>query len=500
MAEDKYTGEDAREALKKILNLKKEDESSYAQEESSNGEIQENVTQTPEDILDTPIGVRDGVLKSINPNASNGFYYEIYFSGPNTSVYAKLTYGLGFDYTPEGEWEGNVYKVTEEVKVKLQAIKDTLQWIIVGVEEEPVIIPGAATITRGGSQIITHKDHVIIKNKNIEVKVDENWAYINNKKICVEPCGSGGGASSYWIEPRQGFYVVSWEDKIRIYDLYLDRWTNEISIPDVVAIDTYYPWMISTTECIYQISVYDGTLSVTALYPKGTIIENNNIFYNEWDTLLFVNSTLDDENYGTFICRSEIGIGSIYGYPRIFTYKKSGKGTLLIELDNGVQDEIEIPEEPIFGLQGYYTLVSDDRVDIQITVMTTLGGRTYSVSANYNLEIISPLTMTGFYPMSLQRGFDKMIDIGPVLSPDNKLYYFRNTEMQYILLYEGELIDVCPHYTDGSEGGEISILTDTTISILEWNDGNPNWLRDIVLPENNPIAMGLYQYEDGGPR
>jgi len=233
MAENKYTGEDAREALKKILNLKREDESSYTQKEPSDDEIRENVTHVPEDVLDTSIGVREGILKSINPKASNGFYYEVYFPGSNTSVYARLTYGLGFGYTPNGKWEGDIYRDTEKVVVKLQAIKDTLQWIIVGVEEEPVIVPGASTITRENSQVITHPDHVIIKNEDTVAKVNNEWMYINDKKICVEPCG--GNEIVLWYSADRSI-TVSCEKGMYTYDLNNREVINSIRLDGVILI------------------------------------------------------------------------------------------------------------------------------------------------------------------------------------------------------------------------------------------------------------------------
>ena len=116
-----YTGEDAQDALKRIIGTKKEDTTSYS---TDSGDSEDSVTQTPSDVLDTSIGVREGILKSIDPNATNGFYYKVYFEGTNTSVDAKLTFGLGFSWTPEGEWENDIYYVSEEVKVKLLSIKE----------------------------------------------------------------------------------------------------------------------------------------------------------------------------------------------------------------------------------------------------------------------------------------------------------------------------------------------------------------------------------------
>jgi hypothetical protein len=175
MVDKQYTGQDAKDALEKILKLKKVDTQPSTQNEPlSDGETVDGVTKAPDKLLDVPIGVRDGLLKSINPEATDGFYYEIYFEGSNTSVYASLTFGLGFSYTPEGHWEGTIYKVDEEVKVKIQAIKDSLKWIIIGVNDELNIIPGSSVVKRG----------------DITLKVDKDWVWINGKKVCVEPCGA----------------------------------------------------------------------------------------------------------------------------------------------------------------------------------------------------------------------------------------------------------------------------------------------------------------------
>ena len=78
-----YTGEDAQDALKRIMGTKKEDTTDYS---TDSGENEDSVTQTPDDVLDTSIGVREGIIKSINPNATNGFYYKVYFEGTNTTI------------------------------------------------------------------------------------------------------------------------------------------------------------------------------------------------------------------------------------------------------------------------------------------------------------------------------------------------------------------------------------------------------------------------------
>ena len=192
MAENQYTGQDAKDALESILKLKKKDETAYTTELPPEEEKIDAVTKTPDNILEVPIGIRDGILKSINPNALDEFYYEVYFEGFNTSVYAKLTFGLGFNYTPEGEWEGDIFRVTEEVKVKIQAIKDSLKWIIVGVGDQLDVTPGTSSVTRGDSQVAVDKDKATVSQGDTILKVDGEWAYINGKKICVEPCGTSG--------------------------------------------------------------------------------------------------------------------------------------------------------------------------------------------------------------------------------------------------------------------------------------------------------------------
>ena len=161
------TPKDAQEALKKILNLDNSTNPDYEYTDPIKGV---DIVQTPKDKLDTSIGIReDGVLQLIDPNAINDFYYKISFPGTNTLVNAKLTEGLGFSWTPTGNWiigqnGTEVYEVTENVELKLKALNESSQWIIIGVKNPLTIIPGADAITRFSSQFIVHNDYISMTN------------------------------------------------------------------------------------------------------------------------------------------------------------------------------------------------------------------------------------------------------------------------------------------------------------------------------------------------
>ena len=171
------TPKDAQEALKKILNLDNSTNPDYEYTDPIEGV---DIVQTPKDKLETPIGIReDGVLQLIDPNAINDFYYKISFPGTNTLVNAKLTEGLGFSWTPTGNWiigqnGTEVYEVTENVELKLKALNESSQWIIIGVKNPLTIIPGADAITRFSSQFIVHNDYISMTNGESVATIEQD--------------------------------------------------------------------------------------------------------------------------------------------------------------------------------------------------------------------------------------------------------------------------------------------------------------------------------------
>lgn len=338
-----YTGEDAQDALKRIIGTKKEDTTSYS---TDSGDSEDSVTQTPSDILDTSIGVREGILKSIDPNATNGFYYKVYFEGTNTSVDAKLTFGLGFSWTPEGEWENDIYYVSEEVKVKLLSIKDTLQWIIIGVEEEtPTIVDGSSAITRGNSQIEVNTDYTTVTNNNSEVKVtdekititkdnttivtngdettitvgdlvfkvDSIWAYINDNKICIEPCG-GEPATVLWYTPNRAV-VFACNNYIYIYDLDNDELVGEIALDDITYIykqnNGLTLGVIKSPDSYYTIDFTTGTISSYQKYRDKVLVYISEYTLVDEDGSIYWISEWEDLDSEPFFDASEYDFGNI---------------------------------------------------------------------------------------------------------------------------------------------------------------------------------------------
>jgi hypothetical protein len=177
-----YTAEDAVEALEVLLG-QKSNTPSYASKENevaSDGSTTtvsgtDATTATPDNLLDVPIGLREGILTKIDKNAINGFTHEITFPASKTTIDTKILNDYGISWFPEGNYVNGVLTPTEEIKVNIEAINGTYQYKIIGAENSSLnIIPGATVIDRG-----------------TVLSVDKDWAYINGKKICVAPCGDG---------------------------------------------------------------------------------------------------------------------------------------------------------------------------------------------------------------------------------------------------------------------------------------------------------------------
>ncbi len=123
---------------------------------------------------DIPAGVRKGFLKTINPSMPNGFIYEVYFPETKTTTYARLSAPLGVGWAPTGKFRNGIfYPEKEDCEVSLQMIRDSSKWEITGAADYDVeISPGATTVKRG----------------EVVFEIRQDWVYINNKRVCVEPC------------------------------------------------------------------------------------------------------------------------------------------------------------------------------------------------------------------------------------------------------------------------------------------------------------------------
>lgn len=461
---NEYTSEDVQETLKKLLNLKKDEESPYSTTEIKDGEQQDIITETPDDVLDTSIGVREGYLKSIDLSAEKGFYYEVYFSPTNTTAYAKKTYGLGFDYTPYGYWETDtLYKITEETKVKLQSIKDTLQWIIIGVEQEPVIVPGANTMTRGNSQIAVHEDYVTIKGENAEIKIDENeiiaekgdiklqinddGAYVNDKKICLEPCGEVQNPElplkqALWESPQRSLTVLC-GDMMYTYDLDSKKIVNSLQLDthSIVPFENGNNYTSSvgslTSDSYIEIDFNYGTIGYRRKYQEiilknlfneqGEIIlvdENNNIYFlRDWRSL---DTPPSIENFE----KGDI-LNSFWSYNHNVGGFITEEGIIIYQyfITDGENETEEVSFFPVEGIinSGFISLdITSENIHDASGVLTTDDGKIKSVSWQWNNSeqtfVIEPNEETIF-----ELPNPKIIDalsFNIVLSSDNKDIYF----------------------------------------------------------------------------
>ena len=510
-----YTGEDAQDALKRIIGTKKEDTTDYS---TDSGENEDSVTQTPDDVLDTSIGVREGIIKSINPNAANGFYYKVYFEVTNTSVDAKLTYGLGFSYTPEGEWENDIYYVSEKVKVKLQSIKDTLQWIIIGIEEEtPIIIPGSAAITRGNSQIEVNTDYATITNEDTVLKVDNEWAYIDDKKICVEPCAEGSTLTqeTFLFPYSLRSLIIACPNYLYIYDLDNEEFISQIKIEDINFVSPYISpeENISVIQSQYSYlainlnigngiyNKYQGyTLDKIYVFGNYPVDTNGDIFIPShwsgkggfWSTATSIIPDYD---------ATELNWGSIkflYRYEKLSEEEKFIR-TLIVVYEKGViildhtinthniteRDRISIEE--IFGEETEETVQSAfiiklDNIDNKYRIIFITNTKLISLIFEENVETTYPTTtqliteqINDIENASIIESYESYDDDGTA---------YRTTGNLYILINNIDIYMI-PTATEEETTLELNLLTSFDTEV-----------ENVISTIDSPYPRtGSYQYE-----
>lgn len=205
----KRTEKDLQDALKSLTGCLLDKQPGYGEENE--------IIISPEDKNKLPIGTKEGILKSIDPNKEDGYTHEIYFPESNTSIWAKLTNDMGVNWTPSGkiDQDGKFYPDVEVI-VTISLIKDTLQWKVVGVQEDAKITPGATTIDRGGSKLTVHENQI----------TQEAGIPSNESSDSPDTLTDGSGSPvKFTISPG--------DINAQVYDnyYYLDPFRFEVAIP-----------------------------------------------------------------------------------------------------------------------------------------------------------------------------------------------------------------------------------------------------------------------------
>jgi len=396
------------------------------QKNNSTG-VGKDIENQPDRKSDTPVGIRHGELKEIDPTKIDGFNYKVYFPETNSNAYAKMSGTLSVITTPNGSWKNGVYKISETTKVSCKAIKDTLKWEIVGFDNDLNITPGATVIERGDSKIVTHNDQVTVTKGDTKIEVKGDWAYLNGKKICVEGGNCGGGSSNFWIQPMKGYFIVSYENNAKVYDLATDEWVDTIPLSGIKAINPTDPQYFATDGCAYQVDMGSGGLAIRDAFPGNTVTE----FFSWGDYIMgdkiyggFINSSKDSAEYGTFVDTCKCVVYANLGVQVANVYKNDKGGTLVFNLDNGNFSTIDIPETPIRGPgAGYIEAIPDVSAEVTVTVFTINGAHEYSLKYDVDRNIVEGLKEIKTVEKSLVQSYD-----GYHLGTDGNLYGYTPEE------------------------------------------------------------------------
>lgn len=218
--------EDVSNALQKLTGITKNESTDIGQANE--------IAATPDTNIDVPVGIRDAILKRINPNATDGFTHEILFSETNTTVWAKLS-STGVISTPKGEWKNGIFYVSEAKTVHASIIKDTLKWQIVGEEinlDEKNIVSGTRVINQGDTKITVSDDSTKVTKGETELLIDGTGVYVNGTKIPQEQ------AAKIWFS-LQSFIAVSFNNSVEFFDLQSGEWVDSVPLPNIKFLSVY---------------------------------------------------------------------------------------------------------------------------------------------------------------------------------------------------------------------------------------------------------------------
>lgn len=242
---------------------------------------QRDIQQTPDLVIDSPIGTRDAILKRINPNATDGFTHEILFPETNTTTWARVS-SSGIISTPKGSWVNGYFVISETKVVHASIIKDTLQWEIKGEEaeiNEKTISSNSTVIKKGDTVFEVNEEKARVTIGDTLFVINSNGVFVNGKKVCVEPCSSSPPVA-LWSIVADSVWVY-YEDGIWVFDQKSGKWVNHLSIPNIMGID-YFPQ--ENGEDIYFVQSPDkmGTINEftgSAVIQKTSSYDFERIFY-----------------------------------------------------------------------------------------------------------------------------------------------------------------------------------------------------------------------------
>ena len=148
----------------------------------------------PEKKTDLALGLKRGKLISYT-KYNDMIYYKVLLEDLETYVYALNISPINYQAFPIARIIQKEYIIDGEYYAYLIQIDNTFNWCIIGVENNDYEKDTIKIKLAQNKYIKINQEEILLKFLQTELKINDEWAFLNNKKICVEPCQKGENTS-----------------------------------------------------------------------------------------------------------------------------------------------------------------------------------------------------------------------------------------------------------------------------------------------------------------
>lgn len=158
---------------------------------------------SPEKKTDLSLGIKRGKLLSY-VKYNDQVYYKVLLEDSETFIYALSLTPLNYEAFPLSKTTTKEHIVEGEYYVYLIQVDNTFNWCIIGVENSDYERNSVKIKLEENKYIKINPQEILLKFINTELKINEEWAFLNNKKLCVEPCKKNENESEDSNEDNNG--------------------------------------------------------------------------------------------------------------------------------------------------------------------------------------------------------------------------------------------------------------------------------------------------------
>lgn len=252
----------------------------------------------PEKKTDLALGLKRGKLISYT-KYNDMIYYKVLLEDLETYVYALNISPINYQAFPIARIIQKEYIIDGEYYAYLIQIDNTFNWCIIGVENNDYEKDTIKIKLAQNKYIKINQEEILLKFLQTELKINDEWAFLNNKKICVEPCqkeeNTSPGENTSSIEKCSTHFLKTNLFPIKIFaepTIILDKkYTNYQETYGILRLEFWNSELIYYKN--YTLHAAKNYFSEFLLGPIGYLYEEGErVFLSPVATNLFFNRAM----------------------------------------------------------------------------------------------------------------------------------------------------------------------------------------------------------------